>query len=306
MSGRRPLLVIITGPTASGKTNLAVNMAIEFNTDVFSSDSRQFYREIPIGTAAPTIEEQRGVKHHFIGHLSIHDDYNVSRYEIDALNALNQFYSSNDIAIMAGGAGLYIDAVAKGMDEMPDPDPIIRAQLELLLLNEGIGALQQKLKSLDECFYNEVDLQNPKRLLRAIEVCLITGTPYSELRKAGVKSRPFDILYLGALREKEELAQRIALRVNLMLEQGLEEEARSVYPYKNCNALQTVGYKELFAYFDGLITKEEAIEQIIVNTRRYAKRQMTWFKRNTEINWIDPNEPAIAKELINKRYSEGF
>lgn len=306
MSGKRPLLVIITGPTASGKTDLAVNMAIEFNTDVFSSDSRQFYKEIPIGTAAPTTEEQRGIKHHFIGHLSIHDDYNVSRFEVDALEALNHYYLSNDIAIMVGGAGLYIDAVAKGMDEMPDPDPIIRTRLEQQLLNEGITSLQLQLKSLDESFYNEVDLQNPKRLLRAIEVCLITGTPYSELRKASVKSRPFDILYLGALREKEELAQRIALRVNLMLGQGLEDEARSVYPYKNCNALQTVGYKELFAYFDGLTTKEEAIEQIIVNTRRYAKRQMTWFKRNPEINWIDPNEKDIARNLINKRYSEGI
>ncbi len=306
MSGKRPLLVIITGPTASGKTDLAVNMAIEFNTDVFSSDSRQFYKEIPIGTAAPTTEEQRGIKHHFIGHLSIHDDYNVSRFEVDALEALNHYYLSNDIAIMVGGAGLYIDAVAKGMDEMPDPDPIIRTRLEQQLLNEGITSLQLQLKSLDESFYNEVDLQNPKRLLRAIEVCLITGTPYSELRKASVKSRPFDILYLGALREKEELAQRIALRVNLMLGQGLEDEARSVYPYKNCNALQTVGYKELFAYFDGLITKEEAIEQIIVNTRRYAKRQMTWFKRNPEINWIDPNEKDIARNLINKRYSDGI
>lgn len=306
MSGKRPLLVIITGPTASGKTDLAVNMAIEFNTDVFSSDSRQFYKEIPIGTAAPTTEEQRGIKHHFIGHLSIHDDYNVSRFEVDALEALNHYYLSNDIAIMVGGAGLYIDAVAKGMDEMPDPDPNIRTRLEQQLLNEGITSLQLQLKSLDESFYNEVDLQNPKRLLRAIEVCLITGTPYSELRKASVKSRPFDILYLGALREKEELAQRIAFRVNLMLGQGLEDEARSVYPYKNCNALQTVGYKELFAYFDGLITKEEAIEQIIVNTRRYAKRQMTWFKRNPEINWIDPNEKDIARNLINKRYSEGI
>ncbi len=304
MHRKRPLLVVITGPTASGKTALAVEMALNFNTEIFSSDSRQFYKEIPIGTAAPTIEEQCGIKHHFIGHLSIQEDYNVSRYEVDALKALDSFFALKDIAIMAGGAGLYIDAVTKGMDEMPDPDPEIRTELEQLLANEGIISLQQKLRLLDESYYNEVDLQNPKRLLRAIEVCLITGTPYSELRKATIKRRPFDVIYIGALRNKEELSQRIAQRVNLMIETGLEKEAREVYPFRDCNALQTVGYKEIFAYFDGSISKQEAIEQIIVNTRRYAKRQMTWFKRNQDILWFDPNDTTAIYNQILKAYSE--
>ena len=286
----KPTLCVLTGPTAVGKTELSLQLAEQYRTAIVSSDSRQFYQEMSIGTAKPTSKELERVPHHFIGQLSVQDYYSVSRFEQDVLKLLPSLFAKSPVVLLVGGSGLYIDAVCKGIDDLPDPDPIIREEVIALYENEGIDALRRQLKLLDPPFYEQTDIANHKRLIRALEVCLQTGSPYSSYLKSNRKERPFEIKKYCLMRPREELFQRINLRVDQMMEEGLLEEAKSLLSYRNLNALNTVGYKELFQYMDGALSLEEAVEQIKTNTRRYAKRQMTWFKRDGEYKEIMINE----------------
>jgi len=301
LSPAKKNLVVVAGPTASGKSDVAILLAKYFKTEIISADSRQFYKEIPIGTAAPGREQLAAVKHHFAGHLSVKDDYNVSRFEQDVLNLLDELFKTHEVVIMVGGSGLYIDAVCKGIDELPEPDETIRNSLNELVEKKGIGTLQRKLKRLDPAYYNQVDLYNPKRLIRAIEVCLQTGKPYSQLRQNKPKKRDFDIIKIGMEVPREILVERIAHRTYEMMEKGWLEEALKVYPMKDCNALNTVGYKELFKYFDGEWDLDTAIQKIITNTRRYARRQMTWFRKDKAIAWFDPSDVEGMIRLVEEK-----
>lgn len=278
-------LIILLGPTGVGKTELSLQMAEELGTEIISCDSRQMYREMKIGTAAPTEEELRHVPHHFIGHLSIHDYYSCGRFEIDALAKCNELFQSHDTVIMTGGSMLYIDAVCKGIDDIPNIDEELRQSLLERYQNEGIENIRQELKILDPDYYKIVDLQNHKRIIHALEVCIQSGKPYSSFRSESVKKRPFTIEKIGLNRPREVLYNRINKRVDIMMENGLLEEAKSLYPFKGLNALNTVGYKELFNYFDGTWTLDFAIQMIKQNSRRYAKKQLTWFNRDSEIAW---------------------
>lgn len=280
------ILLVVTGPTAVGKTSLTLQLAELFKTEIISADSRQFYREMRIGTARPADDELKRIAHHFIGHISIQDEYNVSRFEKETLELLDHLFQVRPVVIMTGGSGLYINAVCHGIDDLPDPDDSLREELKTLYFHEGIEALRAKLKILDPVYYEMVDLANPKRLLRALEVCISTGKPYSDLRKNNPVPRDFEIIKIGLSREKEELNRRINDRVDKMMEAGLLEEARQLLPFRNLNALNTVGYKELFPYFDGLISLDAAVENIKTHSRRYAKRQMTWFRKDTAIRWF--------------------
>ena len=296
-----PLLVVIAGPTAVGKTSLSIEIASKFKTEIVSCDSRQFFREMKIGTAVPSTDELAAAPHHFIGHLSVKDSYDVSRYETDALALLNDLFFDHHIVIMTGGSGLYINAVCQGFDELPDPDPEIRKQLHVVLENEGIIGLEEKLKTLDPVFYDAVDKSNPKRLLRAVEVCLITGKPYSELRKGRVKERPFRVLKIALNRDRQELFERISERTGQMMADGLLEEVKSLIPFRNENALNTVGYKELFEFIDGKCTLDQAITNIKTNTRRYAKRQLTWFRKDPDYHWFHPEQIREMLNLISEQ-----
>lgn len=278
-------LIILLGPTGVGKTELSLQMAEELGTEIISCDSRQMYREMKIGTAAPTEEELKRVPHHFIGHLSIHDYYSCGRFEIDALAKCNELFQSHDTVIMTGGSMLYIDAVCKGIDDIPNIDEELRQSLLERYQNEGIENIRQELKILDPDYYKIVDLQNHKRIIHALEVCIQSGKPYSSFRSESVKKRPFTIEKIGLNRPREVLYDRINKRVDIMMENGLLEEAKSLYPFKRLNALNTVGYKELFNYFDGIWTLDFAIQMIKQNSRRYAKKQLTWFNRDSEITW---------------------
>ncbi len=285
-----PLLVVIAGPTASGKTSLAIQLATHFQTEILSCDSRQFYHELNIGTAKPTFEELAAVPHHFVGHLSIFDPYNVSRFECDALELLTSLFRKHPVVIMVGGSGLYIDAVCKGIDTLPDPDPEIRAELKTILGRDGIEALRHELRTFDPEYARTADLANPARLIRALEVFRTTGIPYSSLRKNQIRERPFRILKICLDLPRETLNQRINQRVDGMITAGLLDEARTLYPHRHLNALNTVGYKELFAHLDGLTDLPAAIEKIKTNTRRYAKRQVTWLRRDGGYRWMRPEE----------------
>ena len=278
-------LIIITGPTAVGKTNVAIEMAKALNTEIISCDSRQMYREMRIGTAVPSAEELAAVPHHFIGNLSIHDYYNVSMFEQECLQLLDKLFLKYPTVVMTGGSGLYIDAVCKGIDDFPTVDPEIRKTVTGWFKSEGIEYLQQQLKVLDPEHYAKVDLRNYKRIMKAIEVSLQTGKPYSSFLTAQERKRPFDIEKIVLNRPREELFERINRRTTQMLKEGLLEEARTLYPYRHLNALNTVGYKELFAYMDGQYDLDTAVELIRRNTRRYAKRQLTWFARDKEMIW---------------------
>lgn len=278
-------LIILLGPTGVGKTELSLQMAEELGTEIISCDSRQMYREMKIGTAAPTEEELKRVPHHFIGHLSIHDYYSCGRFEIDALAKCNELFQSHDTVIMTGGSMLYIDAVCKGIDDIPNIDEELRQSLLERYQNEGIENIRQELKILDPDYYKIVDLQNHKRIIHALEVCIQSGKPYSSFRSESVKKRPFTIEKIGLNRPREVLYDRINKRVDIMMENGLLEEAKSLYTFKELNALNTVGYKELFNYFDGIWTLDFAIQMIKQNSRRYAKKQLTWFNRDSEITW---------------------
>ncbi|WP_320052264.1 tRNA (adenosine(37)-N6)-dimethylallyltransferase MiaA [uncultured Acetobacteroides sp.] len=283
-------LVVLMGPTAVGKTDLSISIAKALNAPIVSSDSRQIYKEMRIGTAVPEPEQLAAVPHYFIGSRSIHEPYTAGRYEFDAVEVIEKLFLDVDYVVLSGGSGLYIDAVCLGIDAIPATNSETREMLKQRLKNEGIAALTDWLKRLDENSYNTIDLNNHQRVIRALEVCIIAGVPYSTLRKNFEKTRNFDIVKIGLQRDREELYQRINQRVDMMMEQGLLEEARSLYEHRELNALNTVGYRELFDYFDGKITMEEAVELIKRNSRRYAKRQITWFNRYCDIAWFSPND----------------
>ncbi len=282
-------LIVIVGPTAVGKTVLSIALAKAFECPIISADSRQFFKEMSIGTAKPTEEEMLGVPHYFINSHSITEDYNVGKYETDVISLLEKLFRINKKAILVGGSGLYIDAVCKGFDELPEADEELRNKINSLLNNEGIEGLQKLLKELDIKYYNKVDLQNPQRLSRALEICLTTGKPYSELRKGESKKRNFNIIKIGINTSRELLYNRINQRVDEMMKVGLLNEVKSLQAYKHLNALQTVGYKELFYYLENNSDLKSAVDLIKQNTRRFSKRQMTWFNKDKEIKWFEPN-----------------
>ncbi|WP_299579273.1 tRNA (adenosine(37)-N6)-dimethylallyltransferase MiaA [uncultured Sunxiuqinia sp.] len=283
-------LIVVQGPTGIGKSSLSIQLAKHFKTEIISADSRQIFRELSIGTAVPTPDELNQAPHHLIHSHSIHDDYNASRFESDALDLIASCFTKQDMLVMTGGSMLYVDAVCKGIDEQPDVDHEIREKLTRDFEEKGIEHLRMKLKQLDASYYQQVDLKNPKRLIRALEVCLMTGKPYSSFRKETIKERPFKILKIGLNMEREKLYNQINKRVDLMMAAGLEEEARSIYPFKHLNSLNTVGYKELFAYFDGETSLEKAVELIKRNSRRYARKQLTWLRKDPDIHWFEPHQ----------------
>lgn len=290
-------LIVITGPTASGKTSMAIALARWLGTEIVSADSRQVYKEMSIGTAKPTAEQLAEVKHHLVGHVSITENYNAGRYEKDALECLDRLFLRYDKVILAGGTGLYINALCHGLDELPESDLGIRQRLEDQLNNEGIVALQDALLQADPAYYQTVDLSNPVRLMRALEVCEISGKPYSSFRKGKRVNRDFNILKIGLEVPREELINRINNRIDEMIRAGLLEEVISLLPYRRQNALNTVGYSELFDHLDGKTTLEDAIAKVKINTRRYAKRQMTWFRRDPEIVWLKPEFDLIRSYI---------
>lgn len=286
----KPLLIVIAGPTAVGKTAVSIEVAEYFGCSIISADSRQFYRALKIGTAAPDALQLSRVKHHFVGQLSLDERYDVSKYETEVLALLSDLFSENPVVVLTGGSGLYIQAVCEGLDNLPDSDPEVRAELRLKYEEEGIAVLRSMLQKLDPEYYAKVDLANPNRLLRALEVCLSTGKTFSSFRTDQKTERPFNILKIGLDLPRNELHQRINARVEQMMADGLETEARNYYSFRDLNALNTVGYKELFEYFDGNCTLSEAVEKIKTNTRRYARRQLTWFRRDKAMLWCRPDE----------------
>ncbi len=293
-------LVVIIGPTAIGKTDLSIYLAQKLATEIISADSRQFYKELKIGTAVPDNAQLKAVKHHFIGNKSIHDYYNASSFEFEVINLLKKLFLKKNQVIMVGGSGMYVDAVCKGIDDLPEIDMEIRNSLIKKFETEGIESLRFELKRLDPDYYAIADLKNPKRLLKALEITLQTGKPYSTFRTKTIKKRNFNILKIGLNMDREKLYERIELRVDKMIENGLIDEAKQFIKYKNLNSLNTVGYKELFPYIEGEYSLERAIELIKRNTRRYAKRQLSWFKRDKEINWFMPDEKEKILNFIFK------
>ncbi len=283
-------LVVLLGPTGVGKTDLSIDLAKSFGTSIVSCDSRQIYREMKIGTAVPSEQQLAAVPHFFIRTLSVNAYYNSWQFEQQALEKIHELHEKQKVVVMAGGSMMYIDAVCKGIDDIPTIDPALRQSLMNRYEEEGLESIRLQLKQLDPVFYEQVDLNNAKRVLHAVEVCLMAGVPYSSLRTNVAKDRGFRIIKIGLMREKEELYDRINRRVDQMLQNGLMEEARSLYPYREYNALNTVGYKEWFDFFDGKIDEAEAIRLIKRNSRRYAKKQLSWFKRDGEIRWFHPDE----------------
>ncbi len=283
-------LISIIGPTAIGKTKLAIALAQHFNTDIISADSRQFFKEMRIGTAVPNNEELEAAPHHFIQHRSIQEPYTVGDFEREALEKLNQLFVKNDIVIMVGGSGLYVDAVTDGLNIFPRIDPSVRENLNRDLTQKGLRYLQAKLKELDPDYYKKVDIQNPQRVIRALEVSVGSGKPYSSFLNKPKNKRPFKVLTIGLKAEREIIYSRINQRVDQMVNEGLLDEVKELIPFKELNALQTVGYKELFNYYDGEWTLDFAISEIKKNTRRFAKRQLTWFLKRESATWFEYNE----------------
>ncbi|MEL6304507.1 MAG: tRNA (adenosine(37)-N6)-dimethylallyltransferase MiaA [Bacteroidota bacterium] len=283
-------LIAVVGPTAIGKTSLAIALAQKFRTEILSADSRQFFKEMSIGTAVPTAEELEKVPHHFIQHLSVHESFSVGNFEKVALEKLDDLFKLHDATILVGGSGLYVDAVVRGIDIFPDIDPSIREELNELLVSGGLEPLQQELLKKDPEYHARVDLNNPHRVIRALEVCRGTKRPYSSFLGIQKANRKFNTLYVGLTAPREVIYQRIEQRVDLMMQQGLLEEAKSLYPLRELNALQTVGYRELFAHFDGTLNFDEAIAEIKKNTRRFAKRQLTWLRKNEDVLWVNYDE----------------
>jgi len=291
-------LIVIVGPTAVGKTNSSVELARHFKTEVISADSRQFYQEISIGTARPSVTEMRGIKHHFINFLPLDQEYDVFRYEREVLQLLERIFQSKKTVILTGGSGLYVKAVCEGIDEIPDVDPEVRRNLKIELQEHGLEALQTRLKTADPLLYQNIDLQNPARVLRGLEIFASSGKPLSSFQTGKVKPRPFRIIKIGLERPREELYQRINQRMDQMIAAGLFAEAEKYYPVKHYNSLKTVGYQEIFGYLDGEYDHEEAVRLLKRNSRRYAKRQMTWFKKDPEITWFQADEYQQVIEFI--------
>lgn len=294
-------LIVIVGPTGSGKTDLSIAVAEHFSAPIISTDSRQFYRGIPIGTAQPDEEQLRRVEHHFIASHDLADEFNCGAYEVAALQRLEELFLRHDVVVAVGGSGLYVKALCEGMDDMPEADAEVRQQLAARLETEGLDSLVEELRERDAEFCEVVDKKNPARVLRALEVCITTGRPYSSLRTGQRRERPFQIVKIGTDMPREVLYERIDKRVDIMVEQGLEQEARAVYPMRALNSLQTVGYREMFDYFDGTISREEAIELIKRNSRRYAKRQLTWFRRDADIEWFHPLQQREIIEYLEAK-----
>lgn len=287
---RMNTLIVVLGPTGVGKSSVSIQLAKYYNTEIVSADSRQFFRELCIGTAVPSAEELNTVPHHFIQSKSIHDYYNVSEFETDALSLIDQLFRSKNPLILTGGSMLYVDTVCKGIDDIPTVSPEIRNEVVAWYEKNGLEALQQKLLELDPEYYGSVDRNNPKRLLHAVEICLMTGKTFSSFRKNTVKQRSFRILKIGINQDRTILYDRINKRVDLMMDSGLLEEAKSVYQFRNLNSLNTVGYKEIFEFLDGNCTLEESVDLIKRNSRRYARKQLTWFRRDPEIKWFEPGQ----------------
>lgn len=298
MSTKR--LLVVVGPTGSGKTDLSIRLARHYGAPILSTDSRQVFRGMPIGTAQPTAEQLRAAEHHFIASHEITDDLSCGEYEVQALARLRELFAKHDRVIAVGGSGLYVRALCEGMDELPQADPELRAKLAERLAAEGVGALAEELGRLDPAYYAAVDRSNPARVVRALEVCLQTGRPFSELRTGRRRERDFEIVKIGVTLPREELYERIDRRVDAMMAAGLEAEARALYPFRQLNALQTVGYRELFEWFDGRIGREEAVELVKRNSRRYAKRQLTWFRRDAEVRWFAPNDDEAIIDYADR------
>lgn len=292
-------LLVLTGPTGVGKTELSLQLAEHYGAPIISADSRQFYRDIPIGTAAPTAEQLARVKHYFVGQLALTDYYSASCYEEEVLRLLDTLFQEHAYVLLTGGSMMYIDAVCKGIDEIPTITDEVRREVLEHYHRVGLEALCEELRERDPVYYGEVDLKNHKRVIHAIEICRQTGGRYSDLRTRQVKQRPFRIVKIGLIRPREELFDRIARRTEQMMADGLLDEARRVYPLRHLNSLNTVGYKELFACFDGTMTLDQAIEKIKRNTRVYSKKQVTWYKKDPDMHWFSPDDKEAIIEYIN-------
>ena len=293
---RGKTLIVITGPTAVGKSQLCLDIARHFDIPIINADSRQIYKELSIGTAKPSAEDQQAVKHYFVSTMSLQDYYSASLFESQVTDLLDTLFKTSDYALMAGGSMMYIDAVCDGIDDIPTIDDETRATMKQRLKDEGLQKLCEELQRLDPEYYEIVDRQNPKRVVHALEICTMTGQTYTSFRKREKKDRPFHIVKIGLNRDREELYNRINARVDEMMQKGLLEEAEALYPMRESNALNTVGYKELFEYLNGRWPLEEAVERIKGNTRRYARKQLTWYKKDPQIHWFHPDQ---KKEIID-------
>ncbi len=297
----KPTLIVLIGPTGIGKTDLSLNIAEHYNTEIISADSRQLYADLKIGTAAPTPEQLARVKHHFVGTLQLTDYYSAAQYEAEVMKKLDELFKLHSVIVLTGGSMMYVDAVCKGIDDIPTVDEETRKTLMQHYENVGLERLCAELKILDPEYYDIVDKKNPKRVIHALEICYMTGQTYTSFRTSQTKERPFNIIKVGLKREREELYARINKRVDIMMEDGLLEEAKSVYQYKNLNSLNTVGYKEMFKYLDGEWELPFAIEKIKQNSRIYSRKQVTWFKRDTDITWFHPDDTDNIMSFIEER-----
>jgi len=297
-------LIIVLGPTGVGKSDISIQLAKHYHSEIVSADSRQFFRELSIGTAVPSSEDLKIVPHHFIQNKSIHDYYNVSEYESEALRLINNLFVKVNPIILTGGSMLYVDTVCNGIDDIPTVDPEIRDDVIRWYEQNGIEALRQRLLEIDPEYYQIVDLNNPKRLLHAVEIHQMTGQPLTSFRKKTIKERPFRIIKVGINQDRNVLYDRINQRVLKMMDAGLLDEAMTVYPYRKLNSLNTVGYKELFSYLDGECTLDEAIDLIQRNTRKYARKQLTWFRRDEKIKWFEPEQIREIIEFVESKMGE--
>lgn len=297
----KPTLIVLIGPTGIGKTDLSLNIAEHYNTEIISADSRQLYADLKIGTAAPTPEQLARVKHHFVGTLQLTDYYSAAQYEAEVMKKLDELFKKHSVIVLTGGSMMYVDAVCKGIDDIPTVDEETRKTLMQHYENVGLERLCAELKILDPEYYDIVDKKNHKRVIHALEICYMTGQTYTSFRTSQTKKRPFNIIKVGLRREREELYARINKRVDIMMEDGLLEEAKSVYQYKNLNSLNTVGYKEMFKYLDGEWELPFAIEKIKQNSRIYSRKQVTWFKRDTDITWFHPDDTDNIMSFIEER-----
>lgn len=299
----KPILIVVVGPTAVGKTNLCLKLAKKFDTEIISCDSRQFYREMNLGTAKPSLQELNEVRHHLINSHSIEENYDVKSFEEDVLGLLDQLFQTHQVVIMTGGSGLFADAVTEGMDEMPEIPTGLRQEVIREYQEKGLDYLQEEVKRLDPAYFEKVDQQNPQRLMRALEVCRGTGKPFSSFRVKTTVERPFRTIKIGLNRDREELYSRIDLRMDQMVDSGLFEEAESLMDQRHLNSLQTVGYQEIFGMLEGKYDREEAIRLLKRNSRRYAKRQLTWFRRDEKIHWFHPDQEEEIMAMIEDQIS---